>query len=154
MIKIGFKPVVFLSNIILTMYIKCGRLLDARQVFEKMPQRSTVSWTTIIVAYAQNRIVEEALRLFYQMHCEGVRINTFTFFSAVKAMVEVEALEFGRQTHGSIIKSGCVSNLYLESVLVDLYGKCGRIVDAFQVFGRMVERDVVSWTVMIAGCTK
>ena len=123
----------------LTMYIKCGRLLDARQVFDKMSQRSTVSWTAIIAGYAQNGFTEEALRLFYQTHCEGVRINTFTFFSAVKAMVEVEALEFGRQTHGLIIKSGCVSNLYLESVLVNLYGKCGIIVDAFQVFDIMVE---------------
>ena len=113
-----------------------------------------MSWTTIIAGYAHNGLAEEALKLFYQMHCEGVRINAFTFVSAVKAMVEVEALEFGRQTHGLIIKSGCVPNLYLESVLIDLYGKCGRIVDAFQVFDRMVERDVVSWTAMIAGCTK
>ena len=103
MIKIGFKPVVFLSNIILTMYIKCERLLDACQVFNKMSQRSIVSWTTIIVGYTQNGLVEEALRLFYQMHCEGLRLNAFTFVSIVKAMIEVEALEFGRQTHGLVI---------------------------------------------------
>ena len=107
--------------------------------FDKMSQRSTVSWTRIIAGYAHNGLAKEALSLFYQMHCEGVRINTFTFVSIVKAMVEVETLEFGRQTHGLIIKRGCVPNLYLESVLIDLYGKCGRIVDAFQVFDRMVE---------------
>ena len=92
MIKMGFNPIVFQSNIILTMYIKCGRLLDAHQVFDKMSQRSTVSWTRIIVGYAHNGLAKEALSLFYQMHCEGVKLNAFTFVSVVKAMVEVETL--------------------------------------------------------------
>lgn len=154
MIKTGFKPGVILSNIILNMYIKCGKLLDARQMFDKMCQRNAVSWTTMISGYEQNGLAEEALRLVYEMHCGGVELNAFTFVKAVRVMVEVEDLEFGRQAHGLIIKSGFVSNLFLESILVDLYGKCGKIADAFQVFDRMSERDVVSWTAMIAGCVK
>eukprot|EP01018_Ginkgo_biloba_P026550 Gb_17962 [translate_table: standard] len=153
-IKTGFKSVIFLDNTLVTMYVKCGRLLDAHQMFDKMSKRNRVSWTALIAGYAQNGFAEEALSLFFRMQCAGMKPNEFTFVSVVKALGDLQSLEKGKQVHGYIIKIGCDSNLYLESALVDLYAKCGNMVDAFQVFDAMSERDVVSWTAMIAGCAQ
>ncbi len=39
----------------------------------------------------------------------------------------------------------------VRNSLIDIYGKCGSLGSARQVFEEMAEQDVVSWNVMIAG---
>ncbi|XP_059065505.1 pentatricopeptide repeat-containing protein At4g18520, chloroplastic-like [Cryptomeria japonica] len=154
MIKINFKPNMYLNNILLSMYVKFGKLLDGRRVFDKMPQKNRVSWTTLIAGYAQNGFADEALELFSEMHCQGVKANAVTFVCVVSVMAELEAVKLGRQVHGCIIKSECLLNMYLESALVYLYSNCGYLEDALQIFDQMSEREVTAWTVMIAGYAK
>ncbi|KAL6323663.1 hypothetical protein AAG906_002130 [Vitis piasezkii] len=43
--------------------------------------------------------------------------------------------------HGRIIRTGLDGNLALSNVLIDMYSKCGNIVDS----------DLVSWTTMMIG---
>jgi pentatricopeptide repeat protein len=38
--------------------------------------------------------------------------------------------------------------------LVDMYAKCREIEFACQLFERISERDVISWSAMISGCAK
>ncbi|KAI3919149.1 hypothetical protein MKW92_031688, partial [Papaver armeniacum] len=40
---------------------------------------------------------------------------------------------------------------FVQSSLIDLYVKCGEIKDAHMLFDRMGHRDVVSWSVLVAG---
>ncbi|PNX61951.1 hypothetical protein L195_g037098, partial [Trifolium pratense] len=47
--------------------ISFGSLDDARKVFDKMPERSFVSWTTVISGYSQCGDVDEAFRVFELM---------------------------------------------------------------------------------------
>jgi pentatricopeptide repeat protein len=42
-------------------------------------------------------------------------------------------------------------DLILNNALLDMYCKCGSLEDANAVFVRMVEKDVISWSTMIAG---
>ena len=37
----------------------------------------------------------------------------------------------------------------MGNAIVDMYGKCGSIEDALNVFDKMPDPDVVSWTAMI-----
>jgi pentatricopeptide repeat protein len=37
---------------LVNIYAKCGSLVDARRVFDRMPERDTFSWTVMILAYA------------------------------------------------------------------------------------------------------
>lgn len=142
---------VFLLNNLITMYVKCRSLKNARKVFDKMPERNDVSWNAIIAGSAQNGNGEEALNIFCDMQRAGWKPSNFTFGSVIKACAGLEALEQGRQIHAYTINTGFVWDAYVESSLVDMYAKCGSIEDAHQLFGKMDERDVVSWTLMIAG---
>ena len=72
------------------MYSKCEIIEDARKVFDRMPQREAITWTTIVTGYAQNGLVEKSLKLFWQMQRVGMRLNDFTFSSVIKAGVGLQ----------------------------------------------------------------
>ncbi|KAJ7534639.1 hypothetical protein O6H91_13G104000 [Diphasiastrum complanatum] len=142
---------IFLGNTLVNMYAKCGSVLDARQVFDSMPEHNVFSWTIIISAYANHGQGEEAINLFKQMQQTGIPPNKVTFVVVLKACARIPALEQGKCFHADIIKSGFESDVIVGSGLVDMYAKWGCIEDARQVFNNMHERNVVSWNVMIAG---
>eukprot|EP01018_Ginkgo_biloba_P039570 Gb_33411 [translate_table: standard] len=150
-IKTGFEPDVYLDNNLISMYAKLKTLVDARQVFDRMPQRNMVSWTAMISAYAKSGHGEDALRLFRQMQRTGVQPNEFTFTIVLGACIGSMDIEQGKQVQVHIIKTGSESCVNVSNVLVDMYAKCGNIENARQVFDKMHKRDMVSWNTMTAG---
>jgi len=138
-------------NTIVSGYAQYGFLDQALKLFEKMPQRNVVSWTSMIAGFAKHQYNEEALSMFYKMQGAGIRPNQFTFASVLPACADLATLEQGEEIHEEVIRSGFQSNCFVGNALVDMYAKCGSIEKARYVFDRMLQRDVVSWNVMIAG---
>ena len=44
----GFENDLFVSSALIDMYSKCGELKDARELFDEIPLRNVVSWTSMI----------------------------------------------------------------------------------------------------------
>eukprot|EP01018_Ginkgo_biloba_P036819 Gb_28171 [translate_table: standard] len=148
-IQTGFKcRDVFLCNTLVSMYSKCTNVVDGRRVFDQLPKRNVVSWTSMIAAYAKQGHAEEAWKLFNQMQRTGIQPNHFTFASVLPACANLAAL---KGIHEEIIRSGFQYDVFLGNSLVDTYAKCGSIENARCVFDKMLQRDVISWTAMIAG---
>lgn len=53
-----------LNNAILDMYVKCGGLEDAKALFDRMVDRDSISWTTMLIGYAKSGEFDAARRLF------------------------------------------------------------------------------------------
>lgn len=147
----GFPSNVHLSTKLVIFYSKMGDMINARKVSDKMLERSVVSWTALISGYSQNGKLVEALRVFAQMHKDGVKFNQYTYGSALRACTGLVCLDRGKQIQGRAQKGRFVENLFVQSALVDLYSKCRKINDAFSVFNSMMERDLVSWNAIIGG---
>ncbi|KAJ7546162.1 hypothetical protein O6H91_08G027800 [Diphasiastrum complanatum] len=150
-VQSGLDSNIFLANTLVHMYSKCGSVLHAHKVFSNMPLHNVYSWTAIISAYADSGEVEEAINLFQQMQKTGVAPDKVLFVLLLKACARLAALEHGRQLHSQIIKRGFQSDVIVGSTLVSMYAKCGCTEDARELFDNLSERDVVSWTAMIAG---
>ncbi|PKA57575.1 Pentatricopeptide repeat-containing protein [Apostasia shenzhenica] len=60
----GFDVDLFVLNTLIDMYLRCGCLLDARRVFDEMPVRDVISWTSLIVAHGRNGDMGSAAGLF------------------------------------------------------------------------------------------
>eukprot|EP01018_Ginkgo_biloba_P019477 Gb_00849 [translate_table: standard] len=88
------------------------------------------------------------------MQKTGIKPNQFTFASILPACAISRSLEHGKEVHKGIIRSGLQPDVFVGSALVDMYIKCGSIEYARHVFDKMTERNVVSWTTMIAGYTQ
>ncbi|XP_057860073.2 pentatricopeptide repeat-containing protein At2g03880, mitochondrial [Cryptomeria japonica] len=154
MIESGFEPDIFVYNNLINMYARCGSILDARQVFDRMAERSVVTWNAMITGYVQSGYGVEAWKVFREMRKESnadLRETNHTITSLLKACSVMDDVEMGRQVHGVVVKSGIELNVFARSAMVDMYAKCGRVDDARQVFDKMAEQNVVLWTAMIAG---
>lgn len=55
------------NNALITLYWKCGKIDEARKVFNKMPVRDLVSWNAILSAYVDARRISEASSFFNEM---------------------------------------------------------------------------------------
>ncbi|KAK9273821.1 hypothetical protein L1049_018632 [Liquidambar formosana] len=150
-VKTGFEAYKPVGNALVDMYAKQGNLHCAFEVFNKMPDRDVISWTSLVTGYAHNGSHEEALKLFCHMRIAGVYLDQFVTASILSACAELTVLEFGQQVHANFVKSGLRSSLSVDNSLVTMYAKCGCIEDANRVFDTMQLRDVVTWTALIVG---
>jgi len=147
----GFNQNISLETKLITMYVDFGILKDARQLFDKMHQRNVVLWNIMTREYGKIGQYEEALKLYHQMQEEGIKPNNFTFPFVLKACAGLSSLQEGKEVHHHIVSSGMEIDVFMAAGLIDMYGKCGSVGNARQVFDKMPNRDLVSWNAMIAG---
>ncbi|CAN6483235.1 unnamed protein product [Victoria cruziana] len=149
-----FKNDVYVGSSLVSMYVKCGRMADARLIFDGMPKRNTVTWTSMICGYAQNGLGIEAISLFRSMKSRRVIANSLTIVSLLSACGAVGLLHHGKEVHAQILKNSMHSNIYVCSTLIWFYSRCGEYAYGLRVFGLMPSRDVISWTSLISGCSR
>jgi pentatricopeptide repeat protein len=150
-IKRGLESHVSLGNSLIDMYAKCSSIELARQLFDRMSKRDVVSWNAMIAGYAQNGLADEAFTLFHQMQSSDVKPNSVTVVSVLLACSHLGALKQGKLIHDYIVRNGVELNAFVGTALIDMYAKCGNLKIARLLFDKMSQRDVVSWSVMIAG---
>ncbi|KAJ1389820.1 Tetratricopeptide-like helical domain superfamily [Sesbania bispinosa] len=96
----------FVQNSLMDMYSKCGFVDLAYTIFDKIMQKSIVTWNCMICGFSQNGISVEALNLFDEMYFNCLEINEVTFLSAIQASSNLGYLEKGKWIHHKIIVSG------------------------------------------------
>lgn len=147
----GLKPdQVTLSNV-LKVYVQCGHVDDARKMFNEIPKKDEICWTTMIVGYAHNGREEDALMLFGDMLRGNMRPDSYTISSVVSSCAKLASLYHGQAVHGKVILMGIDDNMPVCSALVDMYCKCGVTLDASVIFETMSSRNVITWNAMIRG---
>ncbi|KAF3438337.1 hypothetical protein FNV43_RR21099 [Rhamnella rubrinervis] len=132
-------------------YIACDLVGLARRVFDEIPKPSVILWNLMIRAYAWNGPFQEAIDLYHGMLNAGVRPTKFTFPFVLKACSGLQDVEVGQEIHERAKSFGLHSDVYVCTALIDMYAKCGDLVEAHRVFHGMLNRDVVAWNAMIAG---
>ncbi|KAG5078243.1 hypothetical protein JHK82_056938 [Glycine max] len=138
--------VLSVNNVLITLYTRCGKLVEARE----MPERSLLTWTVMISGLAQNGFGEEGLKLFNQMKLEGLEPCDYAYAGAIASCSVLGSLDNGQQLHSQIIRLGHDSSLSVGNALITMYSRCGPVEGADTVFLTMPYVDSVSWNAMIA----
>ncbi|OVA11657.1 Pentatricopeptide repeat [Macleaya cordata] len=141
----------YLRNRALLMHVKCGMMIDARRMFDEMPERNLVSWNTIILGLVDSGEYKEAFQLFLLMWREFSDAGSRTFTMMIKASTGLGLACVGSQLHSCVMKLGIDGDIFVSCALIDMYSKCGSIEDARSVFYGMPEKTVVGWNTIIAG---
>ncbi|KAB2616514.1 pentatricopeptide repeat-containing protein [Pyrus ussuriensis x Pyrus communis] len=161
-----------LNNAMLDMYVKCGSIEEAKRLFDRMPEKDIVSWTTMLDGYAQSGNYDEAWRVFAAMPSQdiaawNVLISSYeqsgkpkealapkpdevTLVSTLAACAQLGAIDLGGWIHVYVKKQGMKMNCHLTTSLIDMYAKCGDLDKALEVFNSVERRDVFVWSAMIA----
>ncbi|XVF58433.1 hypothetical protein PTKIN_Ptkin07bG0066500 [Pterospermum kingtungense] len=143
-------------NILLSGYSKRGYFDRACNLFDQMPRRNLVSYNSLISGFSRHGFYLESVNMFKKMlnECDHLVIDGCTVVSLVGACACLGALKFLRQIHGFVTVFGLEFDLIVYNALIDAYGKCGEVDNAYRIFNQMTERDVVSWTSMVVAYTK
>ena len=141
-----------LGNTLIDMYVKCGSLSKAREVFDKLLIRNVVSWNALIEGYVENGHSEKALECFERMSFDGINPDDITLSCCLKACGNLGIIGKESKIHEEIVKQGLLGkNLVVANALIHMYAKCGHLAKAQEVFNGLVVRDVVSWNALITG---
>lgn len=147
--RLGIGTNVVVGGALLSMYSKCGRLELSRRVFDMLPQKDSIAYSSLISGYAQNGLVEEALLLFREMIMTDLAVETFTIMSVLRAIALLNRSSIGTQLHAYIEKLGLQSDVFVGSSLVIMYSKCGSLEDCCKAFDHIEKPDLIGWTAII-----
>lgn len=139
------------GNALMNMYGKCFSIISARELFDSMLQRNDITWNVIITSYARSEQGFKAFEIFEQMLQEGSLPNKVTFIAILEACVNQLDLIRGTQMHALIVARHLMLDNVVGNALVNLYSKCGQMMIALEMFHKLDEHDVISWSAIIAG---
>ncbi|CAJ2638704.1 unnamed protein product [Trifolium pratense] len=147
--KLDFEVPVM--NSLISMYSKCKRVDVAASIFDNLKKKTNVTWNAMILGYAQNGCVNEALSLFYMMQSKDIKSDCFTLVAVITALANLSVTRKAKWVHGLAIRTYMNNNVFVSTALVDTYAKCGAIQTARKLFDMMQERHVITWNTMIDG---
>ncbi|KAI3875843.1 hypothetical protein MKX03_023766 [Papaver bracteatum] len=125
-IKLGFNCNVFIGSALVDMYCKCGKIIDARQLFHEMPEKNVVTWNSLFSGY------------FTKMRKAGFYPTPSTISTILGLCSQLELGELGVQIHGLGIKTGNCSNVVAGTTLIDIFLiKC-------------LKKNVITWSSMVS----
>ncbi|KAJ1412886.1 Tetratricopeptide-like helical domain superfamily [Sesbania bispinosa] len=151
-VKGGFVQDVYVGTTLIDFYAKSGYIDEARLLFDGLEVKTTVTWTTIIAGYTKQGRSEVSLKLFNQMREGDVCPDKYVLSSVLSACSMLEFLQGGKQIHGYVLRRGIDMDVSMVNGIIDFYLKCHKVETGRKLFDRMVDKNVVSWTTMIAGC--
>ncbi|XP_057435538.1 pentatricopeptide repeat-containing protein At2g03880, mitochondrial [Lotus japonicus] len=152
--KSGLRSSLSVDNSLVSMYAKCGCLDDADTIFVSMQVRDVITWTALIVGYAQNGKGRDSLRFYDAMVSSGTKPDFITFIGLLFACSHAGLVDDGRlyfQQMNDIygIKPGPEH----YACMIDLFGRSGKLDEAKELLNQMdVKPDGTVWKALLAAC--
>ncbi|KAK4794048.1 hypothetical protein SAY86_012042 [Trapa natans] len=122
----------------------------ATKIFSTLEAPNVFHYTAMIDGHVLSGSSEDGIRLYYQMIGSSIIPDGYVTASVLKACGLGLDLREGKEVHGQIMKLGLGCNRIVGINLIEAYGKCGAFQDAWKVFEKMPEQDVVLRTVMMS----
>lgn len=151
-VDFGYGCDVFVGSSVLNLYVKCGKIDEAKLVFDKMVKRDVVCWATMITGLVQNGKVLEAVDMFRRMRKEGIEGDGVLMLGLIQACANLGESKLGLSVHGHVVRREMLmDDVILQTSLVDMYAKIGDLKLASHVFKQMPRKNAVSWGALISG---
>ncbi|KAH7427507.1 hypothetical protein KP509_10G047400 [Ceratopteris richardii] len=144
-----------LGSALVDMYAKCGALVKAQKVFDKLAIKDAAAWTALIAGYFQRGYGGEALASFEQMLHEGHTPDEAIFSYVLKTCSILAAPEKGQQYFEVMTCYGIIPTLEHHTCIIDLFSRWGQFAKAFEVVTQMPSSDhLPAWLSLLAGCKR
>ncbi|KAF5454929.1 hypothetical protein F2P56_024558 [Juglans regia] len=127
-------------------------------VFDQMPNKNVVSWTSIVTAYAKHGLTLSAQKIFDNMPVKNLYLNMCdlrvvpdeaTLVIILSACSQIGDLVMGKKIYNYICSNNSIHGVTLYNSLMDMYVKCGAPRIALDIFYKIPEKNTVSWNAII-----
>lgn len=155
---------VFLQNLLIEMYGKCGLVGSAKKVFSMAGyavgkrQRDVVLWTSMLGVYGRTGDYAEVIRLFKDMLVEGIRPDGVAFLTVISACSHTGQVDLGMEYFESMTRDyGLVASREHYSCLVDLLCRAGQLERAWEIISEMphsADCAVSMWGALLSACNE
>jgi pentatricopeptide repeat protein len=110
------------------MYAKCARIMEARQVFEKLPICDVAAWNVLLAGHTQLGHGTDAMMLFDRMLSQDILPDAITFVTLLAALSHAGLLEEGREVFSGMASIyHIVPSLEHYTCMVDLFSRAGQL---------------------------
>ncbi|KAH9612298.1 hypothetical protein KSS87_015750, partial [Heliosperma pusillum] len=141
----------FLRAKLVSAYVSCSEFSDAHFIFSRCNRHSTFLYNTLIRGYASVKEFHLSLNCFRQMIDYRKEIDQNTLPAVLKSVAGLSVLRVGKRVHGYAVVREFGSELAHCNALISMYGKCGDLSSARNVFDGMPERNLITWCAMMGG---
>ncbi|KAK2638794.1 hypothetical protein Ddye_026589 [Dipteronia dyeriana] len=144
-----------INNALITMYSRCGAIIEAQIIFNEMKQsKNVISWNAMIGGYASHGFAAEALELFKLMKSLKVLPTHITFVSVLSACALAGLVEEGHQHFKSMVNEYDIEpRIEHYASLVDVVGRHGQVEEAMDIIRSMpFEPDNAVWGALLGAC--
>lgn len=148
-------PDIPINNSLITMYSRCGAIVDACTVFNEMKlYKDVITWNAMIGGYASHGLAAEALDLFKLMKTFKIQPTYITFISVLNACTHAGLVEEGKRQFNSMINDyGIKPRVEHFASLVDILGRQGQLQEAMDLINGMpIEPDKAVWGALLGAC--
>ncbi|KAK9669226.1 hypothetical protein RND81_13G117200 [Saponaria officinalis] len=152
--KHGYGEYMNLNNTLITMYSNCGVVDEAYRIFESMPVKNCVSWTTMISGFGMNGYGKDAVKLFREMLDTGIAPDDKAMTAVLYACSHSGLLNEGFDLFENMSKEfGIQPNTHHYGCAVDILGRLGLLEKAYDLILSMpVKPDAKIWRTLLAAC--
>ncbi|XP_024517280.1 pentatricopeptide repeat-containing protein At2g21090-like [Selaginella moellendorffii] len=150
----GMDADVAVANSLVNFFVRCGRIGEAMGIFGGIRRKNVVSWTGVMIAFAQQGDVDEAMRVFFVMQAEGVEADEIAFMIILGACSHSGVLEDGIHCFTSLVQDYKIRpELDHYLCMIDLLGRSGLLFEAEDLINTMpFEPDAVAWRILLNAC--
>ncbi|RVW16124.1 Pentatricopeptide repeat-containing protein [Vitis vinifera] len=152
-LKFGYESISFVSNSLISMYMKCNQCSDALSVFTNTPEPNCVSYNALITGFVENQQLERGFEFFKLMRQQGLIPDRFAFMGVLGICTTTENLKRGTELHCQTVKLNLDSTPFIGNVIITMYSELNLIQEAEKAFRLIEEKDVISWNTLIAACS-
>ncbi|XP_062177601.1 pentatricopeptide repeat-containing protein At2g17210 [Alnus glutinosa] len=150
-VRRGYESNELVLNSLIDAYAKCDLVELAWDLFDGMERRDVVSWSTMIAGFTYCGNPDEAIAVFQEMsHDAQEKLNAVAIINLLDACSASAELRKSKWAHGISIRRGLEAEVAVGTAIVEMYSKCGAIEDSRKAFEQIPEKNVVSWSAMIA----
>ncbi|CAI0468764.1 unnamed protein product [Linum tenue] len=143
----------FLGVGLVDLYAKSGYMVDARLVFNVIPEkeRSIVSWSAMIGGMAQHGHGRLALQMFNEMLKEGVAPNHITLVSVLCACNHAGLVTDAKRYFSSMEELFSVQPMEEHyACMIDILGRAGKLDEAMELVNTMpYEANAAVWGALL-----
>ena len=154
--NVSLKADDFISSALINMYVKCGSIGKAEEVFENVLVRNVVSWNALISGYAQLGQANSVLNLYKRMRTEGIMPNSVTFIVLLTACSHAGLIKEGEKLFDDMCAHYFLSpTLEHYTCMIDLFGRAGDFDKMKALLDKMPSCDHIPLYLSILGaCSK